>query len=436
MEKIAVIIVNWNKKEYLDRLMNSLFKIDNPPIDITVVDNASTDESITFIKEHYPHINLIENSTNLGGTGGFNTGLNYVIEKGTYLYAWLLDNDAEVESDTLVNLYNTMKSDRNIALCGSKIVDPEDKKTIVETGGIISWTGATTMAQNKGKCKEEVSVIIDVDYVAACSVLVNIEIVKKIGIMDEKFFLLWDDIEWGWRFKKYGYRVCVSCSSTVYHPDFSNQRDSYVKRYYSSRNALYFFRSAEKGKYFKNSLKRTISIKLFFKLVGEISQSEATQRGIKDFKDSKTGKITGDIILTNIYNWEKLNQFDIKMFNNKTILLIPESYEQTKTLINKYPHIKWLLLVDNLHKDQYKKLGSEILTFKDNIKDMIYICSVLKKKGISLVLIYKSVFPVIAALLNIDYSLILYRNKGYYKKQRDIFMLVKLILIKLYSSII
>jgi GT2 family glycosyltransferase len=432
MEKIAVIIVNWNKIDYLDRLMKGLSTIERPFIDITVVDNASTDGSIEFIKEHYPEINLIENRENLGGTGGFNTGLNYVIEKSNYSYAWLLDNDAEVEIDTLEKLYNVITSDRNIAICGSKIVDPEDRKTIVETGAVISWAGATTVAQNKGKCKENVTGIIDVDYVAVCSALVNMEAVKKVGVMDEQFFLLWDDIEWGWRFKKEGYRVCVSCDSTVYHPDFSNQRDSCLKRYYSSRNALYFFKSAEKGKYFKKSLKRTNSIKSFFKITGEVSQGEAAERGIKDFNEGKRGRVTGNFS-GNKYKWKEFKDFSLD--KNKSVLLIPESYRHTQALIENYPFIKWLILTEDFRKSQYEHLSAELFTFKDNIKDMVHICSTVRKKKPDIVLIYKSIFPVIAAILNSDNPLILYRNNVYYKKNRDPLILIKLGFLKIYNLI-
>ena len=103
--KVAIVTVNWNKRDYVLNLLNSLKHINYDNYNIIVVDNASTDDSVTAIKEHFPNVNLIVNSENLGGTGGFNTGIKYVLEAtDKYKYIWLLDNDAVVEKDTLIEL--------------------------------------------------------------------------------------------------------------------------------------------------------------------------------------------------------------------------------------------------------------------------------------------------------------------------------------------
>ena len=89
--KVAIVIVTWNKKSYVMGLLQSLRDIDYDNHDIIVVDNASTDDTCRAIREQFPQVNLIVNSENLGGTGGFNTGLRYVLRKGGYKYTWLLD---------------------------------------------------------------------------------------------------------------------------------------------------------------------------------------------------------------------------------------------------------------------------------------------------------------------------------------------------------
>ena len=109
--KVAIVIVTWNKKKYVLDLLNSLGNLNYDNHDIIVVDNASTDDTCQVIREQYTYVDLIENKENLGGTGGFNTGMRYVLEKRGYKYTWLLDNDAVVENDTLIELVRVMEND-------------------------------------------------------------------------------------------------------------------------------------------------------------------------------------------------------------------------------------------------------------------------------------------------------------------------------------
>jgi GT2 family glycosyltransferase len=94
---ILMIIVTWNRKDYVLDLLNSLRNLDYPSssIETVVVDNASQDGTVEAIREQFPQVHLICNPENIGGTGGFNTGLKWAFEQpeGKYQYLWLLDND-------------------------------------------------------------------------------------------------------------------------------------------------------------------------------------------------------------------------------------------------------------------------------------------------------------------------------------------------------
>jgi len=251
--------------------------------------------------------------------------------------------------------------------------------------------------------------------------LVNLEALKKVGLMDEKFFLLWDDIDWGVKFKEHGYKVCISCDSIIYHPDFSTQRDSYLKRYYSSRNALYFFSKAKNGKYFKNSYKRIKSIRNFFKIVGEESQKNVVETAIKDFRKNKMGKYD-DIPITFSCKWENLENFNLNEFTNKNIILIPESYKKTLELLENYPNINWSIMIEDFRFEQYENLKCKIF----NYKNMLEVIKTAKKIKAYKVFVQKSYFHVPQAILNYFYDLILLRNNSYYLKQRDKLIFLKL----------
>ncbi|MGH7791259.1 MAG: glycosyltransferase family 2 protein, partial [Thermodesulfobacteriota bacterium] len=90
--KVAVVIVSWNKKDYLLSLLNSLRNINYEHYEIIVVDNGSTDGSAEAIREEFPDIHTIAHLENIGGTGGFNTGMRYALLEGGFKYIWLLDN--------------------------------------------------------------------------------------------------------------------------------------------------------------------------------------------------------------------------------------------------------------------------------------------------------------------------------------------------------
>lgn len=237
--KVAVVILNWNKKDYVVNLLNSLSDIDYDNHDIVVVDNASEDGSQETIKEKFPQATLIENSDNIGGTGGFNTGLAHALEHGGYDYVWLLDNDAEVERGSLRNLISVMRQDDSIGLAGSRIVDPEARNLTVEAGAFVKRDDVDVepLYRNVRDLNVEQNVV-DVDYVAICSALVRIEGLSKVGLMDERFFFFWDDMDWGLQFKKHGFRVVAVLDSVVYHPPFTEKRNPVADYYYSIRNSL------------------------------------------------------------------------------------------------------------------------------------------------------------------------------------------------------
>lgn len=243
---ICAIILNWNKKDWLESLLYSLLESAHYPpphfvqvLDIVVVDNASTDQSVDLIKQKFPFVKIIENSFNLGGSGGYNTGLKYAL-KQEYDFVWLLDNDVKVMPGALDGLLEAMESDPHIGLVGSKILHYDNEQLISEVGALINHFTIYPIPQLADKIDDHKTLVLDVDYVAACSVLARIKHVRTVGILDDKYFLMWDDMEWGVRFRKAGLRVVATTKSAVVHPGFSERNINPSFVYYASRNHLYF----------------------------------------------------------------------------------------------------------------------------------------------------------------------------------------------------
>ena len=237
--KVAIVILNWNKKDCTVSLLESLQEIYYDNFDTIVVDNASTDGSVEALRELHPEIRIIVNPENLGGTGGFNTGIRHVMKTGGYKYLWLLDNDAEVETRTLRELVTTMEEDSTIGIAGSRIVDINSKEITIEAGAFFRWDTIEVkpLFRNERNIKFEKKVE-DVDYVAICSALVRISALEKVGLMDDRYFIFWDDMDWGLQFKENNFRVVAVLTSVAYHPLFTEKRSEVVDFYYGCRNAL------------------------------------------------------------------------------------------------------------------------------------------------------------------------------------------------------
>jgi GT2 family glycosyltransferase len=293
---IAAVIVNWNKKEFVLNLLNDLQKVKDPLFDIFVVDNASTDGSPEAIKAGHPDVTLIINDKNLGGTGGFNTGITHVCRFSRYDYIWLLDNDVIITETALSELINIMKSDDQIGLVGSRVMDIEDSTVTVEAGANIRWDVMGTKPVHRNTAKEITDSPI-VDYVAICSALVNIKALNAVGIMDDRLFLLWDDMEWGICFNEKGYKVVAASRSIVYHASFTERdRGAATYFYYGIRNPLLVYSKhttfAKRLKVFYRSLRYICRTYLFLKSHDKMHEAGLIYQALSDFINNRWGRLS------------------------------------------------------------------------------------------------------------------------------------------------
>ena len=204
---------------------------------------------------------MIENSENLGGTGGFNTGLAFAFEQTQerYDYLWLLDNDVVVHKNALKELVNILEKESDIAIAGSTMMQLDYPCRINEMGAfvdryrgelvlnnymeeIVEWRGIPIEKLSIMECDlsqhiEYCHPILDVDYVAAASLLIRASTARKAGLWKD-FFIHFDDVEWCLRIGQMGYRVVVSARSLVWHLSAAAKVPTWIL-YYDNRNALY-----------------------------------------------------------------------------------------------------------------------------------------------------------------------------------------------------
>jgi len=278
--KVCLVIVTWNKQADVLNLLDSLTRLDYKNIETVVVDNASTDDTVKSIRQRFPGVTLIENQKNLGGSGGFNSGMRYGLTKD-FKYFWLLDNDVIVQPDALKQLIEVAEGNPQFGQIGSKICYLNAPKTIQEIGAKINWRTGEGQPIKTGAPDQNISdTPFEVDYCAACSVLVRAEAAQQAGLMDERFFVFFDDKDFSQKIKANGWQVIAAPASRVWHMFHSEKNIQPWRLYYSIRNSFYFFeKHAQGGKRSRVITRLAVSaVKKYFKY--------AFRKGILLRKDS------------------------------------------------------------------------------------------------------------------------------------------------------
>jgi len=151
VSRTIAIVLNWNKRATLEVMLESLLASGPLEFDIVVVDNGSTDGSVEMLRERYPWIHQIVNATNLGGTGGFNRGMQYALShpKG-YEFLWMLDNDVIVEPGAYRGILQPFLDDPRVGMVGSTVLLLDDPNYAQETGVCIDRSTGAFIRNGEG----------------------------------------------------------------------------------------------------------------------------------------------------------------------------------------------------------------------------------------------------------------------------------------------
>lgn len=399
---VGIVIVSWNKKSDLLDLLESLENLNYSASTVIVVDNASDDGSAAEVRNRHPEVTLLVNETNLGGTGGFNTGLDYCQEAG-YDYIWLLDNDAGITPDALACLVDVAESDPTIGVVGSKILNSEDPAFIVKLGANIDWSRGLVRSINQNvKDFESATKLTDVDYVPFCSALIRRSCLLATGRLDERFFLYWDDTDFCLRSKIHGYKTVVATKSIVYHPSFTEKSRDF--NYYLTRNTLLFFAKHMKPlpmiRTFYYVLGKFVKNMLFARLIGDIRSSTVLARGLTDFLRHRFGK---DITTSPPNNADEplptLLPQELK--GSKLIITYEGSADVMKLAFAQLPEDVRrgaTILVPFSRSDLYVGLEANIMILDDRVKNLFLehvriFCKIIWERFDTVVTTHRSMSP-------------------------------------------
>lgn len=231
---ISVIIVGYNSRKDLKACLDSVYKSTYKQFRIIFVDNDSSDDSVEFVKSKYPKVNVIVNQ-NTGCAGGNNVGIKQALKLKTD-YIFLLNPDATVEKDCLKNLIS--KADSQTVLQALILLNAKGKNTrrINTTGDYLNFLGFCYC--NNYRADQSVAKESDIVIASAAAVLIPAEIFKKVGFLDENFFMYHEAVDLFYRARLFGFNIRLIPSSLAWHKySFSKNKS---KMFYADRNRILF----------------------------------------------------------------------------------------------------------------------------------------------------------------------------------------------------
>jgi|GEM_PF-2088066 GT2 family glycosyltransferase len=286
---VLILIVTFNKKDYVADLLKSLADIDYGTYDIVVVDNASSDGTAEYIEEQFPSVQIIKNPENTGGSGGFNTGLSYAFTQEKYKYYWLLDNDVVVSRDALSELVRVLEEHGDIAVAGSQMCQLDNPAVTNEIGAYVDFYGGRLVLNRHltRRCNNEKGLYY-VDYVAAASMLVRADVAKVAGLWED-FFIHFDDVDWCLRIKQGGHKIVGVAESVIWHLSAAEKPVTW-QHYYDARNMLYVLKAHSCPHNVSRFARRKCLQAVVMELRGLTHVAEIILDAADDFLAGKKGK--------------------------------------------------------------------------------------------------------------------------------------------------
>lgn len=382
MKTTGIVICNYNKCDYVLGCIQSVLESKTDDYDLYVVDNASTDDSVEKIQELYgDRLNLIVNEENLGGSGGFNTGIRKVVSAG-YKYVWCLDNDVLVDEEALPYLVKFLDEHEETGMVGSKVYHMENPDYVQQFGITIDFNELCVEAKYLNEFEDgTMPEVVYSDAVAACSVLVRTSLIKEIGPMPEANFLYWDDTEWGYRCNRAGYKVASYGKSKVLHAMGAKKESvNTFPVYYAWRNWINFFIKYTP----EEDMERVAEtfIQSVFEIVyggyyrGEYNKAKTVMYAYDDALHGVYGKAPADKIFDIDYNHSKLQ----KLVEGKEVIYIENTGHEAlgervaEKILNFNPDVKIIYEpVDGVEPQLFIKLCNYIFALRVAEDKVVYI---------------------------------------------------------------
>lgn len=249
MPTVGFVVVNWNQRQLTLDCLASLGELEYPEFSVLLVDNGSEDGSQAAIRETFPEVVVLENKVNLGIAAANNVGIRYALENGAD-YVFLLNNDTVVDPQMLKPLVTVAESDPTIGMTGPTILYFDQPDLIWSAGSQIDWTNGRSLLLRKGKpfASTKNTTCLDVDFITSCAICIKRAVFEEIGLMDECYFIYYDETDWSARAGAAGWRSVYVPWAKMWHKVSATMgENSPTTDYYMVRNCFRFLAKNLRG---------------------------------------------------------------------------------------------------------------------------------------------------------------------------------------------
>jgi len=247
MDTLAIVILNYNGKRYLEKFLPSVIA-NAEGFPVYVADSASTDDSVPFLRAHFPSVRLIQLASNEGYAGGYNAALAHVRQQyGGARYYVLPNSDIDVTPGWITPILRLLEANPAIAACQPKIRAydrPRQFEHAGAAGGFVDYLGYVfcrgrvfaTFEDDQGQYDDNRPVF----WATGACLFMRAEVFHQTGGFDPAFFAHMEEIDWCWRVQRLGYQVWACGQSVVYHVGGGTLHKSNPRKtYLNYRNSLY-----------------------------------------------------------------------------------------------------------------------------------------------------------------------------------------------------
>ena len=244
MYKIAVVILNWNGREFLDRFLPGVVRHSSShDVKIIVADNGSSDDSVEFIRNKFKNVEIIELDKNYGFAGGYNKAF----EKINSEYYILLNSDVEVSGNWIEPIIKKMDDDQDVAAAMPKILSYQNRSKFEyagAAGGFIDKWGYPfcrgRILNNIEPDNNQYNNSIEIFWASGACLFIKSKIFHDTGGFDDDFFAHMEEIDLCWRIKNLGYKIyCYPCSQVYHVGGGTLPNETPAKLFFNFRNSLY-----------------------------------------------------------------------------------------------------------------------------------------------------------------------------------------------------
>ena len=252
IKKVGVVIVTYNSKKYIESCLDSVLN-SNTPLEIIIIDNASTDTTVRLLQKRYPDVCLFQNQKNLGFGAGINIGLRHLLKKGGFDYILLLNPDTLVSKNLIEELIKPFSNQNKIGVTGP-IITYQEKSKIWFAGGYFNKLFCFSRHPFMDKDINTVHITSGkTDFITGGCLMIKREVIDKVGLLDEKYFLYFEDVFFSTKVRKAGYTCHLVAKPLVSHlvsavtGEAGTNRMTPLRAYYFARNPLLYIMGEVQG---------------------------------------------------------------------------------------------------------------------------------------------------------------------------------------------